>query len=105
MPKETGWYFLSAVSSVFFIGGALGGGSRFLVALNVLMLVLSLVSLVRPTVLAWTYVMVGSVVYCCILLSMVSSFAVIDWAFLTVLGAVPSMGLWSIRPRRGVVDQ
>ena len=105
MPKETGWYFLSAVSSVFFIGGALGGDSRIFVALNLLMLVLSLVSLVRPTVLAWTYVMLGSIVYCFVLLSGVRGVAVFDWAFLTVLGAVPSMGLWSIRPRRGDVDQ
>jgi hypothetical protein len=105
MPKETGWYFLSAVSSVFFIGGALGGTSWILLALNLLMLLLSLVSLVRPTALAWIYVMLGSVVYSSILLSMVRGVAIFDWAAVTLLGAIPTMGLWSIRPRRESVDQ
>ena len=105
VPKQTGWYFLSAVSSVFFIGGAVGGGSRTPFALSLLMLVLSLVSLVRPTVLAWTYVMLGSVLYSFILLSMIRGVAVFDWAALTLVGAIPTVGLWSIRPRQRDVDQ
>lgn len=103
MPKETGWYFLPSVSSTLFAAGALGGGDKLLLGLNLLMLALALVSLIRPTVVAWAYLMAGSIVYLGILLRMIESLSVFEWGLFTVLGLAPTMALWSIRPRRGRV--
>ncbi len=103
MPKETGWYFLPAVSSTLFVAGALGGGSQVLIGLNLLMLALALVSLIRPTLVAWMYLMAGSIVYLSILLSMIESLSVFEWSFFAVFGLAPTMALWTIRPRRGGV--
>ena len=104
MPGETGWYFLPAVSSVFFIGGSLGAGSTGLIILNGLMLLLALVSLVRPTVIAWAYLMVGSLGYLYEFLysldhSWHGSPTLGEWAFVTVLGVLPTASLWWHRPR------
>ena len=104
MPRQTGWYFLPAVSSVFFIGGALGAGSTGLIVLNVLMLLLALVSLVRPTVFAWAYLMVGSLGYLLHFLSALEnswhgSPTLGEWVLVTVLGVIPAVALWWNRPQ------
>jgi hypothetical protein len=104
MPRESGWYFLPALASTWFIIVSALGGSSLSLVLNVLMLLLALVSFFRPTVFAWSYLMVGSLVYLFECLSFLEhswhgSPTLGQWVFVTVLGVFPTVSLWWHRPR------
>ena len=110
MPKQRGWYGLPAVSSLFFLGGAWAYGSPVSVALNVAMLLLALVSLVRPTVFAWACLMLGSIGY---LLEFFSAFThswhgpptLAQWVLFTLIGLCPGVALWWHRPLLAGTDR
>ena len=110
MPKGSWWYILPALSSVFLLGGALGGESQVLVAVCLLMLLLAIVSLVRPTILAWACLMVGSVGNLIFLFwsldnSWHGSPTLGQWILFTVIGLLPAMALWRYRPQSRGVDR
>ena len=110
MPKGSWWYLLPTVSSVFFLGGTLGGDSQVLVAVSLLMLLLAIVSLVRPTIPAWACLMVGSVGNLAFLFwslnnSWHGSPTLGQWILFTVIGLLPAMALWRHRPQSRGVDR
>lgn len=103
-PRKSVWYVLPAVSSAFFMAGALAVGSTGILILNVLMLFLAFASLVRPTIVAWAYLMVGSLGHSFWFLyslehSWHGSPTLGQWVVVTVLGVLPTVSLWWNRPR------
>ena len=93
-------------------GGALQEGATYSVdrSLTLLMLLLAIVSLVRPTILAWACLMVGSVGNLAFLFwslnnSWHGSPTLGQWILFTVIGLLPAMALWRHRPHSRDEDQ
>jgi len=103
LMAKSGLYLLPAVSSVFFIAGSLAVGSHALVAFNLLMLFVALLSLVSPSVIAWVFLMLGSIGYLIELFSSLDTWhgspTLGQWIAFAVIGVFPSVALWWHRPR------
>ncbi len=101
MPKGRHWaYVATAVVSVFGLGLALGDQQAMVTALWAAALLLSLVSLVRPTLPAWLYLFGASAYAMVVELGLIQSFSVFTWLVFAIVGLMPCMALWSARPRR-----
>ena len=101
IPNSGHWaYVASALVSVFGLGLALGDRVPVETSLWALGLLLSLVSLVRPTLPAWLYLFGASAYLMVVYLSGMQSLSVSDWLLFSMVGVIPCMALWSVRPRR-----
>ena len=101
MPKGGHWaYVASALVSVFGFGLTLGDQLPLVTALWAAALLLSLVSLVRPTLPAWLYLFAASAYLMMVELSGIHSLSASTWLLFALGGLIPCMALWSVRPRR-----
>jgi len=103
MPTGGHWaYVASALVSVFGLGLglALGDQRPVVTALWSAALLLSMVSLFRPTMPAWLYLFAASTYLMVVELGVIHSLSVSGWLSFAIGGLIPCMALWSVRPRR-----
>ena len=100
VPPMTRWaYVAPALGAFLFVGHAWEDSGPTGAAPYALALLLSVVSIVRPTLLAWLAL---AILYGAYLVLMIAAVAepIGEWLVFVMVGAVPSAALWWARPRR-----
>lgn len=101
MRPETRWaYIAPALGGFLFIGHALEDAGPFAAMPYAMVFLLSLVSLLRPTIGAWVVLCVAYGAYLALTVTAFVRIEFSDWQVFFLIGLVPAVALWFARPRR-----
>jgi hypothetical protein len=111
VPGYTRWAYLApALVSFLIVGHALeDAGWQGAIPYGILLLV-SLMQLVRPTVIGWFICILPFIVFLCLLLIVAPRNAIIDWRESLLIGVIPTLALlWAhpriVKTKRSFLDQ
>jgi len=101
MPKDGRWAYLAPALAGFLVSSGILVEDGALAALpHAGVLLLSLVSFLRPTVVGWVGLALAALSYLGLAMWGFVQFRFVDWLGITLIGILPIMALWSVRPRR-----
>jgi hypothetical protein len=101
MPRNGRWAYLAPALAGFLVSaGVFFEGGTLAVLPHAGMMLLSLVSFLRPTLIAWVCLMLVSLCYLLLLMSGHLHFSLVQWTGVALIGVFPTMALWAVRPRR-----
>lgn len=104
VPQSIRWpYLLSALAGfVFLAGDVLGNGALGGAWPHALVIALSLVSFLRPTLLGWTALMGVCIAYLGFTVWTLVHSTLVNWLIVVLAGLIPTRALWEVRPKRWV---
>jgi hypothetical protein len=101
MPRDGRWAYLVPALAGFIVSSGIFVEGDALAALpHAGVLLLSLVSFLRPTVIGWVGLTLAVLSYLGLAMWGFVQFRFLDWLGITLIGILPMMALWSVRPRR-----